>query len=191
MADKVDKAFENMIANLEEKTGKKLAAWIAVVHAMGELKHGQIVAALKADHGLTHGYANMVAHSSKGAVVKDDNAKEDLVAAQYTGAKEPMKALYDKILKIVGKFGEVEISPKKAYVSLRRAKQFAIVQPTTATRLDVGLNLKGVEPGERLEVSGSFNSMVTHRVRVGSAKEIDAELTAWLKQAYEMAGAAK
>jgi hypothetical protein len=73
----------------------------------------------------------------------------------------------------------------KAYVSLKRKKQFALIQPSTATRLDVGIKLKGVEPSGRLEASGKFNEMVSHRVKVASADEVDAELIAWLKQAYE------
>ena len=84
------------------------------------------------------------------------------------------------------KFGpDVEVSPKKAYVSLRRTKQFACVQPSTGTRVDVGLILPGEKPGKRLEASGSFNAMVTHRVRVGGVEEVDAELLAWLRQAYQ------
>jgi hypothetical protein len=79
------------------------------------------------------------------------------------------------------------VSPKKAYVSIRRSKQFAIIQPSTATRLDVGINLKGTKPTGRLEASGSFNAMVTHRVRVATIDDVDKELLGWLKQAYEAA----
>ena len=79
------------------------------------------------------------------------------------------------------------MSPKKAYVSLRRSKQFAIVQPSTATRVDLGLNLKGNDATDRLEASGSFNAMVSHRVRLGSKKDVDAELKGWLKEAFERA----
>ena len=82
----------------------------------------------------------------------------------------------------------MEISPKKAYVSLRRATQFAILQPSTATRLDVGLKLKGTAPAGRLEAAGSWNGMVTHRVRLESAKDVDAQLIGWLKEAYSSAG---
>jgi hypothetical protein len=86
-------------------------------------------------------------------------------------------------------FGDdIELAPKKAYVSLRRAKQFGIVQPSTKTRVDVGINLKGVDPGGRLEASGSFNAMVSHRVRVSDAAEVDDELIGWLRDAYEAAG---
>ena len=80
------------------------------------------------------------------------------------------------------------MAPKKAYVSLRHKKQFAIIQPSTRTRLDVGINLKGDEPTERLEASGSFNAMVSHRVRVTDVKQVDKELIAWLKDAYKRAG---
>ncbi len=72
-------------------------------------------------------------------------------------------------------------------MSLRRSKQFAILQPSTKTRFDVGINLKGTDPTKRLEPSGSFNGMVTHRVRVHSVEEVDAELLGWLKEAYELA----
>jgi hypothetical protein len=72
-------------------------------------------------------------------------------------------------------------------VSLRRSKQFGLLQPSTATRLDVGLNLKGVPASGRLEASGSFNSMCTHRVRVASAKDVDAALVSWIRMAYEQA----
>ena len=83
---------------------------------------------------------------------------------------------------------DVELSPKKGYVSLRRAKQFGLVQPSTKTRVDVGIQLKVVEPTDRLEASGSFNAMVSHRVRVTAASEVDDELIGWLRKAYDAAG---
>ncbi|MGB5578254.1 MAG: DUF5655 domain-containing protein, partial [Woeseiaceae bacterium] len=74
-----------------------------------------------------------------------------------------------------------------AYVSLRRSKQFALVQPSTKDRVDVGINLKGQPPTARLEKSGSFNTMVSHRVRVTKKGEVDADLKRWLKKAYDAA----
>lgn len=183
---KVDDAVASMIANLEAKTGKSLDAWVKLVRAEKLEKHGERVAFLKSRHGLGHGYANLVAHSTAGGGAPSRG--DDPVAAQYDGAKAALRPAYDAILAAVHKFGsDVEVSPKKAYVSLRRNKQFAIVQPSTASRLDVGLNLKGVAPKGRLEASGSFNAMVSHRVRLESGKGVDKELIGWLKQAYELA----
>ena len=79
----------------------------------------------------------------------------------------------------------LELAPKKAYVSLRRKKQFGIIQLSTKTRVDVGINLRETKPTGRLEKSGSFNTMVSHRVKVTDKKEVDKELVSWLKKAYE------
>ena len=184
MAKSPEEMLDSMIANLKEKTGKTLPEWLKITKASGLAKHGQIVKLLKSDHGVTHGFANLIAHKTLEA--GEPAAETDLVEAQYSGAKAGLKPIYEAVLALVSKLGkEVEIAPKKTYVSLRRKKQFALIQPSTATRIDVGINLKGASPTERLEASGSFNAMVSHRVRVGDAKEIDKELLAWLKQAYE------
>jgi len=138
-----------------------------------------------------HGNANLIAVHARsaagGAPALDGPGDGDaLVDAQYAGEKAALRPLYDALLKAVRAFGDdVEVPPKKTYVSLRRAKQFAIVQPTTKTRLDVGINLKGATPGGRLEASGSFNGMVSHRVRVEAPGHVDAELVGWLRRAYE------
>ena len=183
----MDDALATMIANYEKNTGKPLEAWIDIARKAKLAKHGEIVKMLKDRHGMGHGYANLVAQR---VLAGDAPAPggEDLVEAQYAGKKAPLRPLYDQLAKAVGKFGaDVELAPKKTYVSLRRSKQFALVQPSTPERLDVGINLKGAAPGGRLEASGSFNAMVSHRVRVTSAKDIDAELLGWLRAAYDQA----
>lgn len=185
MAD-AEAELQSMLKHLKEKTGKDIDAWVALARQSGEEKHGKIVAHLKERHGLTHGYANLVAHTllKSAAVMAED--QDDLVAQQYAGAKAALRPWYDALVKSVGAFGkDVEFAPKKAYVSLRRTKQFGLIQPSTATRMDVGLVLKGVAPAGRLEAAGSWNAMCTHRVRVESAAGIDQQLLGWLKAAYE------
>jgi hypothetical protein len=189
MAKEFDAATQTQIRNLEEKTGKSLDQWVKIVQKQKLEKHGEMVAFLKSEHEIGHGNANLIVLMARGSVGADAPADDDLVATQYAGPKAALKPIYDDLLGKIGKFGgDVEVSPKKAYVSLRRKKQFALIQPSTATRLDVGINLKGVEPNGKLEASGSFNAMVSHRVRVESAKDVDAKLIGWLKQAYEQAG---
>jgi hypothetical protein len=187
MANTPDAALATMIANYEKNTGKPIEAWVALMRKANLAKHGEIVKHLKEKHGMGHGYANVVAME----VLKGDApaaSGDDLVAAQYAGAKAALRPHYEKLAAAVAKFGpDVELSPRKTYVSLRRSKQFALIQPSTADRLDVGINLKGVAAKGRLEPSGSFNAMVSHRVRVTGAKDIDPELVGWLKQAYDAA----
>ncbi|MBU2678542.1 MAG: DUF4287 domain-containing protein [Gammaproteobacteria bacterium] len=184
----LDKAAQTMIDNLPEKTGNSLDKWLKILSKQKLQKHGEIVKWLKSEHAVTHGFANLIAHSYRDALAGDSGGAADLVESQYQGPKEGLRPIYDEIIKIVSKFGnDVEIAPKKAYVSLRRSKQFALVQPSTRTRVDVGINLTGQSPTARLEESGSFNAMVSHRVRVTKKGEVDAELKRWLKKAYDAA----
>jgi hypothetical protein len=188
MAD-MDKALDTMKANLAANTGKTLDQWVQVARGFGLGKHGAIVQKLKSEHGLGHGYANLIAHSmnQSAAAMADDGGA--LIAAQYAGAKAALRPVYEALAAQLRKLGpDVELAPKKAYVSVRRARQFALLQPSTATRFDVGLVLKGAPPQGRLEASGSFSAMVTHRVRLASVKDVDAELAGWLRKAYDGAG---
>ena len=173
-----------MKANLKEKTGKTLPQWLKVAKAAKCEKHGQLVKHLKAEHGVTHGFASLIAHEFFQSAA-EHTGEADLVAAQYAGKKEDLKPIYDALTKAITKFGkDVELSPKKAYVSLRRSKQFGLIQPSTTKRVDVGLCMKGRPTTDRLEAAGSWNSMCTHRVRLESVAQVDKELVAWLKEAY-------
>jgi predicted transport protein len=184
----MDKATQTQVDNIEKNSGKKLNDWIAIVNKSGFEKHGELVNFLKEKHGFTHGNANVVVHfarqSHAGAVENSD----ELVTEQYKG-KEHLRAWYDKIMAEVMKFGnDIEVAPKKAYVSLRRKKQFAILQPSTKDRLDVGLNIKGMQPSGDVTASGSWNAMCTHRIKVEDEKRINKDLIQWIRQAYDQAG---
>lgn len=188
MAKSPEEMVKSMLDNLEKTTGKSLPEWEKIVRASKKAKHGEIVKYLKEEYGIGHGYANMITLQALRPVGAPERGSDELVDTQYAGPKAALRPIYDALIALVRKFGDdVEIAPKKAYVSLRRAKQFALIQPTTATRIDVGINLKGDAPTARLENSGSFNAMVSHRVRIANLKEIDKELEAWLKTAYEQA----
>lgn len=188
MSSSPDAALQTMIANLEKITGRSLAHWVGVVRAARLGKHGEIVARLKTEHGLGHGYANLVAHHAKPAEATAA-AAADPAAAWFAGDKAAMRPVYDRVLAAVRKLGgDIEFAPKKGYLSLRRSRQFASVHASTKTRIDVGLQLKGVPPAGRLEAAGSWNRMVTHRVRLENTAHADAELVGWLRRAYEAAG---
>ncbi len=183
MAKSPEQMADAMIANLKEKTGKTLAQWTKIAKRCGA-RHGEIVKALKADHGLTHGYANLIALKTLKSDAGSAGGDDALLAAQYAGPKAALKPIYAALIDAAHAAGAFEIAPKKAYVSLRRAKQFAIIQPSTRTRVDLGLNLKGRPAGKRLEASGSFNAMVSHRVRLTSPEDVDGDVRRWLAEAW-------
>ena len=188
MPSSPEEQVATMAANLAANTGKTLDQWVSIVKRSGKSKHGEVVSWLKAEHGITHGYANLIAHTA----FKSDAAAQaaggvDLVSEMFAGNKAALRPIFDAIMKAVRAFGPFEETPKKGYLSLRRSTQFATLHPSTATRFDVGIKLKGVPPSGRLEPAGSWNGMVSHRVRLESASQVDKELIGWLKQAYESA----
>ena len=181
----VDKALQTMIDNMPEKTGKSLEEWFALLQTQSFTKHGEFMNFLKKEHGVTHGFANTIIQLYK---KKPGETKEDLVSAQYQ-KKAHFRPIYDMLIKEIKTFGEdVEIAPKKTYVSVRRKRQFAILQPSTKTRFDIGLNIKGKDPVGKLEAAGSWNSMCSHRIKTGSKADITPEVISWIREAYEGAG---
>lgn len=179
-----EQQLETMIRNLSEKTGKSLPQWLKLLSGTSLAKHGEIVKWLKSEHTVSHGFANLIANRHLAA----GGPSADPVDAQFAGAKAGLRPIYDSICALVKKFGsDVDVSPRKTYVTLRRSKQFAIVKASTKDRIDVGINLKGIKPSGRLEASGSFNAMVSHRVRITSKKDVNSELKRWLKAAYDAA----
>ncbi len=177
----MDKALQTMIDNMPAKTGKSLEEWKSILKGKSFSKHSEGVNFLKSEHGVTHGFANTIVSLSK----EENNIPEDLVAAQYQG-KEVLKPIYDQLISYVNSLGtDVTISPKKGSVSIIRKRQFILIKPATKTRIDLGFKLKDKPITKRLENSGPFGTMCTHRVRLTHEAEIDAELKAWINEAYE------
>jgi predicted transport protein len=147
-------------------------------------KHGEILGFLKEKHGFTHGFANLVAHKAKGSDAGSVENTSDLIAKQYSG-KENLKPIYEKLMAEIAKFGDdIETAPKNAYVSLRRKTQFALLQPATKTRFEIGLFLKGQESVGRLEAITAVNSMCSHKINISGIGDIDQEVLNWLKTSY-------
>ena len=184
-----EEQMASMAENLKKTTGRSLDQWTSIAKKSGKTRHGEVVTWLKSEHGVTHGYANLIAHSAfKSDAASQTAAGADLVGEMFAGDKATLRPIFDRIMESVRGFGgDIEESPKKGYLSLRRKTQFATLHPSTKSRFDVGLKLKGVAPAGRLEAAGSWNAMVSHRVRLESAKEVDAELIGWLRKAYDAA----
>ena len=180
----LDEATRNQIRNLEASSGRSMADWVALVGASGLTKHGEIVAWLKSEHAMGHGNANLVALTYlRGPDAPEGDA---LIDAIYSGPKAALRPFHERVIEVAEGFGpDVELAPKQTYVSLRRAKQFGMVGPASGGRLEVGFNLKGLEPGGRLEPT---TGMCTHRVRLSDPSEFDAEVVGWLREAYDRAG---
>jgi hypothetical protein len=188
----VQKAIDTQLRNIQSKTGKNLDELGQLARASGLTKHGELREMFKRELGLGHGDANTLVHT----VLNSDGERAaqakgattgDVLAEIYAGPKAALRPIHDKLMAAIDAFGDFEIAPKKGYVSLRRKKQFAMIGPATKTRVDVGLNVKGLEPAERLTAMPA-GGMCNYTVRVTDPAEVDDELIAWVRRAYESAG---
>lgn len=177
----MDKALQTMIDNMPEKTGKSLDDWKVILKEKSFAKHSEGVKYLKTEHNVTHGFANTIVTLSK----SEHNSDEDLVVTQYKG-KEGLIPIYEKLISFIKTLGtDVTITPKKGSVSIIRKRQFVLIKPATKTRIDLGFKLKDKPTTERLENSGPFGTMCTHRVKLSEIEKINNELKNWIKEAYE------
>jgi hypothetical protein len=191
MAD-MEKALATQLANIEKRTGKSLSELTTIVKKSGLTKHGELVAMLKSELGMGHGDANTLVHtvrnSESGSAAPAQAASGDQVLdSLYTGPKEALRPIHEKLLAAMRKLGEFESAPKKTYVSYRRKKQFAMIGPATKTQVELGLNVKGLGAGGRLTELPA-GQMCNYKVRLSDAREVDAELVGWLRAAYTAAG---
>ncbi|MES2006052.1 MAG: DUF4287 domain-containing protein [Bacteroidota bacterium] len=179
-------AYLDTIKRLTGKTPedfKKLAAKKGFLHP--EIKAGAIIAWLKEDFSLGHGHAMAIYTVFKGTSEKKIPL-EDVIAKHFTGTKAEWKPVFDNLcVKVKKKCGDFTISPVASYLSfLKNEKKFAIVQVTTQ-RMDIGIKRKGEAISSRFEAAGSWNAMMTHRVKITEARQVDAELLTWLDEAYK------
>ncbi len=191
MTEKTDRdrgIFQSYLNTIKEKTGKTPDDFRKLMSGRGFQKTGEVVAWLKTEHGLGHGHAMALVQvimekpspASKGA---------DALADHFKGEKAKWRKPVDALCQSLLTFGpDVEIAPNNTYINLvRGVKKFGVIQVSAVDRLDVGIKHKQLPAAGRLEASGSWNTMVTHRVRITNAAQLDAELMAWLKGAYEAA----
>ena len=172
-----------MEQNLKEKTGKTLEQWKNELAKLPFSKHGEYMKYLKGECGITHGFANFIVLKFREADAASSN-ETDLIATQYKG-KDNLKPIFELLDKNIKELGnDVECIPKKAAVSYKVKRQFTLIQPSTKSRIDLGLKLNDVEHQGRLETSGPFGTMCTHRVQLTDLTQVDEQVLAWIKLAY-------
>src|SRR5215472_4286621 len=138
----VEEGLQAQIRNIEATYGKPMSEWLAIIAASGLTKHTEVVAMLKHDYGMTHGAAHRVSLVARQATAASAGPDQDAdpAGALYTGRKADLRPLHDALMTAISAFGDdIEQVPKKGYLSLRRGKQFAMIQPSGVGRIDIGL----------------------------------------------------
>lgn len=193
-------ATVTQLKNIQARTGRTIAELLAAVAASGAARHSDRRSWLMQQFQLGYGDANTVAHfadkplpdlgggaPASAAAAGPAAAADDPLDSLYTGAKAALRPLHEAVMARVAGFGSFESAPKKAYVSLRRKKQFAMIGPATKDSIEIGLNARDLPAHPRLKPQAP-GGMCQATTRLSSLADLDAQLEGWLRQAYDAAG---
>ena len=168
--------FQVMKGNIEEKTGESFEHWVDLARSAELDKFKALTTHMKQAHGLTHGYAQMVAWG----VLDPDrleagNEDQGMVDALYAGKKAALRPIYETLMATRSDLGEgVDVVICKTYASLRTRAQFAILAPRTNRYVDLELAMPpGTAADDRLQPIKSSNPKFTHRIRISDPAEVD------------------
>lgn len=189
--------FQKWAAGLKEKTGRSFDEWAALVKKEGPKDEKARAEWLKKKHKFTTFNAAWIAERASGKGSDHDSPESYLKAAplyveeQYSGAKENLRPIYDALLALGRSIGaDVKACPCRTIVPFYRQHVFAQIKPTTNTRVDLGLCLthyKGKLPKRIIDTGGAAKKdRITHRIEIKNISEINAEVKAWLKTAYDL-----
>lgn len=106
------------------------------------------------------------------------------------GNKPELLPLWLQLRPAVHELGpDVRVRPRMVYAEFDRdGEEFLIVEPTSNRRLELGLHNPGLPVTPRFRPADEFGSRrITHRISLPGPDELDPELLARIREAYELA----
>lgn len=110
------------------------------------------------------------------------------VQDHFVGRTHDVREIYDAIVSAASEFGPVREEPKKTSIHLSRRTAFAgVVTRRDAVILTIKSAMKIAD--ERIFRAEQTSANRWHvEVRLSAMSDVDPQLRAWLKAAYELAG---
>jgi hypothetical protein len=175
--------------SLAERTGRTLEQWVALVQTSGidPLDQNAVRRWLKDVHGVLQNSQWAIADAAALAAGWLRPSVEDYIDGQFTGKKAALRPVFDAVRAAALELGDdVTIEGRGTIVPFVRRRQFAVTA-TTTSRLDLGLRLPDPPASARL-TPATAPGQATHRVALHGVDDVDDELRALLRLAYEQNG---
>jgi len=172
---------------LQARTGQGVAAWkerIAAATPQNRASEPALRTWLSAE-GVT-GYAQALlvweTLGYPGFLVAD---AEELIGKQYADRPQ-LRPVFDAVLGLLPALpGPVTVQARGTLVSLVSPRRtFAVLKPTTKSRVDLGLRLDTTQPEGRILPARDLGQ-ATVRIPLATPGEVDDEVRAWLTKAYD------
>ncbi len=173
------------------KTGKNMEELRAIVRRSRRERQGELRTTVMRELGLGYSDANILVHAVQKPIEKPKvepkagkKIAEISLDSIYKGSRASLRPIHEAVTRQVSRLGEYVMIPEKGCVSLRRRKQFILLRPISGKRLELGLNVKDLPPSRHL-VEEPRGSDVNYTVQLTDPAQVDAEVSAWIKFAYE------
>jgi len=177
--------YEQIAAQIKRETETDIAGWNARIREWGPSDRASLKAWLN-EQGVTGYPAMLLGYETFGYPDYLQASADELIDGQYRD-KPAIRPIYDKLIAELPNVGEVEVQARKTYVALLGPKRtFASIQPTTRSRVDIGLRFDDATDAKGLEPAKSIGqSSMTHKLALSSADDVSRETIGWLRRAYE------
>jgi len=177
--------YERIAAQIQRDTGRDVAAWNERIRGWGPRDAADLRAWLN-EQGVAGYPAMLLGFETFGYPDYLQASADELIEGQYRD-KPAIRPIYDRLLEELPRVGEVEIQARKTYVALIGPRRtFASIQPTTRTRIDVGLRFDDAAEAGGLDTAKSIGqSSMTHKLALSSPDDVTVETIGWLRRAYE------
>ena len=177
--------YEQIAAQIKRETGADIAEWNARIRHRGASNAADLKAWLN-EQGVTGYPAMLLGYETFGYPDYLQASAQDLIEGQYRD-RPAIRPIYEAIVARLPEVGEVELQTRKTYVALIGPRRtFASIQPTTKTRIDIGLRFDDATQAKGLEPAKSIGqSSMTHKLALSSESDVNHETVGWLRRAYE------
>ena len=173
--------------SLATRTGRSLDEWVALVQDSGldPLDQNAVRGWLRSVHGVQQNSQWAIADAAARAAGWEQPSVAAYIDSQYTGAKAALRPIHDAVAAAAGNLGDdVTIEGRSTYTPFVRGRQFAAIAPATRDRVDLGLRYAHPPDADRLQPA-SAPGQATHKVSLRSVRDVDDEVLALLRIAYE------
>lgn len=183
LTERQQKWFASVQASMERDTGKTIDQWVEIARTCPETKPRARQAWLKDNHGLG---VNRASYVLSVAFPSEDrwDAPEALRTKLWTdpAAIEILAAIET----VIAELPDVVTGQRKGYTAFSRKVQFAAARPLKTGEVAIGLALApGADARLSTPKNESWSERLKSRATLASPADVDADLKALLKAAWE------
>jgi hypothetical protein len=186
VTERQQKWFDSVRASFKAETGRTLEEWVEIARTCPETKPRARLAWFKAEHGLGQNRASMVLQAAEPGGM-DWTQDDSLLDALWTDPAS--RAIYQAVAAQAQALPQTIIGPRKAFVGFSRKVQFAAMRQLKGGGALLGLDVAPeVDPRLQPMRRESWSERLKSTVTLRGPEDVDEDLEALLRQAWERAG---